>query len=160
MSADWQLISRSTGGDTYYMDFTSVAQVGAFRKAWVQVSLANPSDTNDYPKKKYQSARYLYYFDCKAKSTSSFQHVKYAERYADGEVVSTSSIKFDPKDLDDVVPDTVGETFLQVACASDGGRSKIKARNAATIASILKAVRLEREAEEAAAAKAPPDDSN
>lgn len=137
-AADWQYVTKASAGDTFLMDFTSVAPVGQYRKAWVQINHSALRETSGYPAKKYHSTRLLYYFDCKSKLLGTYQTVRYSEKFAEGDVVETKSFKFDPKDLDDAVPDTVGETVMQAGCASDAQRAKIKANNAAELASILK----------------------
>jgi len=138
MAADWQRTTESSSGDTFYMDFSSVASVGAYRKAWVQINHQNQLETDGYPKKKYQTSRMLYYFDCEGKMLSTFQTVRYAEKFAGGDVIESKSFKFNPKDLEDAVPDTVGETVMITACSSNAERAKIKARNNAELADLLK----------------------
>ena len=137
-AADWQLTTEANSGDTFYMDFSSIAPVGTYRKAWVQINHQNQLETDGYPKKKYQTTRLLYYFDCQAKTLSTFQTVRYGEKFAGGEVVESKSFKFNSKDLEDVVPDTVGEAVMQTACTSNAERTKIKAKNAAEVAEIIK----------------------
>jgi len=123
------------------MDFSSIAPVGAYRKAWVQVNHGVLQDTNGYPKKKYGTTRLLYYFDCRAKTLSTFQTVRYGDKFAQGDVVESKSFKFDPSGLDDAVPDTVGETVMNTACASNAERAKIKAKNEAEIAELVRRIK-------------------
>ena len=143
----------------FYMDFSSIAPVGAYRKAWVQINHQNEQETDGYPKKQYQTTRLLYYFDCQAKTLSTFQTVRYREKFAGGEVVESRSFKFNPKDLDDVVPDTVGETVMQTACASNAERAKLKARNTAEVAEIIRKLRALETADNPAARRASKSDT-
>jgi hypothetical protein len=152
-AADWQRTAESGSGDTYFMDFSSVASVGKHKKAWVQMNSAAPKETSGYPKKKYQSARLLYMFDCQSKMLGTIQSVRYEEKLADGQVVENQSVKFHPqRDLTDVVPDTVGEALLNTACATPKERARLKAKNEAELVEFYKRMK-EEVAQEIAAAR-------
>lgn len=126
-ASDWQYVGGPTTASNY-MDFASIGSVSGYRKAWVRVDYLEAQQTSGYPAKKFASAKFLYYFDCSGKLLATTQLVLYEKHFAEGEVVSSSSSKFDPKRLDDVVPDSVGENLLNVAC-SDSERTKIRAKN-------------------------------
>lgn len=132
-AANWQFTTESGTGDVFQMDFDSIAPVGSYRKTWVQVIYQAEMESKGYPKKKYQTSRMLYYFDCQKKMSTVVHMVNYLGKYAKGEVVESNSGKFDVADLKDIVPDTVGETLLQTACATDKARAKIVAENAETL---------------------------
>lgn len=129
-ASDWQYVAGA-GEKFFYMDFDSVAQVGINTKVWVRADYLKPQETDSYPKKSYQASKLLYYFDCKAKMLGVVQRVSYEKMAAEGEVVESHSKKFDPKMLDDVVPESIGEGLMDAACAGPAGRAKIKAKNRA-----------------------------
>lgn len=137
LAADWQKVSSSDEA-VYRMDFASVSTVGPYRKAWVTAEFVNAKELDTYPKKKYQSAKSLWYFDCKNGLLSIPKSIYYAGESANGEVVDQSSSKFDARLLDDVTPDTVGETIHKAACATPAQRARIKAKNAADDAQLLR----------------------
>lgn len=137
IGSDWQLVSQSEKA-IYSMDFQSLAPVGAYRKAWILITHIEAQDTYGYPKKTYHSEKLLYYFDCSAKMLEVAQRVRYSDASGRGAVVETLSLKFDPKQFDDVVPDSIGETLNRVACGSPTARARIKAENDAVEAAFRK----------------------
>jgi hypothetical protein len=127
-ASDWQFVAQSETA-RYSMDFQSVAPAGSYRKAWVKTILMNGGLKADSdPGKKYQSTKELYYFDCSAKRLSAVQSVHYSDLFG-GEVVESSSVKFNSIMLDDVVPDSIGEMFTNVACSTPAERAKLRAMN-------------------------------
>jgi hypothetical protein len=135
-ASDWQYVGGPTDASNY-MDFASFGTVNGYRKVWIRTDFSTPRETSGYPKKQYLSAKYLYYFDCNGKLLSAFQEVLYEKLFAQGDVVSTTTYKFDPKQLTDIVPDSVGENLLNVAC-SDAERAKVRAKNKAADKEFLK----------------------
>lgn len=128
LGSEWQYVGGNDSQSSS-MDFSSIASVGRYRKAWVQTTYSSPQVLNQYTGKAYSSDRVLYYFDCAAKTLGSIQRVRYEKGDAQGGVVGSTSVKFNPASLDDVVPDSVGETFLALACGTPSDRQKVRAAN-------------------------------
>lgn len=130
-ASDWQYFGMANG-TLYYVDFGTMADVGNYRKAWFRGDLTEQREVEgSYPKKKWQSSKILYYFDCKAKLIGAFQEVLYEMIANAGAVASTKSTRFDPKSMDDVVPDSVGEKMMGIICGPETERDKIRASNQA-----------------------------
>lgn len=130
MASDWQYVGGRPSESINHVDFDSIATLGNYKKAWIRTDYFQAQETTaTYPKKIYYAAKVLYYFDCKGKMLGGIQQVLYEKFLAKGDVVWSQSLKFDPKYLDDVVPDSVGETFINVVCGSDLARAKIKSAN-------------------------------
>ena len=132
-ASDWQVVA-SQGSSFFYMDFDSVASVGAYKKAWVKGEYYKALETSNYPKKEYHSSKTLYYFDCGSKMLGSTQFIAYEKMGGLGDVVASSSIKFDSKGMEEIIPDTMGEKFLTIACDTPVMRAKIKKQNVADAA--------------------------
>lgn len=138
-ASDWQSVaSRDTS--FFYMDFDSLANIGAYKKAWIKADFYKAQETGAYPKKEYHSTKSLYYFDCGAKRLGSIQFIAYEKLGGAGDIIMSSSEKFDSAKLDDAVPDTMGEKFLTVACGSASARTKIKKENATSLAAAEKEI--------------------
>lgn len=137
-ASDWQWTTESDSAN-YFMDFDSIATQAGHKKAWVRVNYTTPMESVSYPKKPYKSAKLLYYFDCSGKLLGIFQTVRYADFNAAGEVVETDSARFSPTQLNDVVPDTIGEKLQQIAC-SPSARASLRATNEAYLKVLQKSI--------------------
>ena len=147
-ASDWQL-ATSSDSNLLYVDFESLVPVGAYRKAWVRIDYFQDKEENDYPKKQYRSVKSLYYFDCTGKRSAVVQRTLYPRVFGEGEVVKSQSVRFNENLLDDVVPDSVGEGLLKVACATPAERAKLKAKNKAADDDLLKVLGVGRPRNEA-----------
>jgi hypothetical protein len=137
-ATDWQF---AAGNDkTFYnIDFDSITSAAnKYRKAWVKANYVEDQRTDGYPTKSYRSELILYYFDCKEKTLNATQSVMYEKFNAAGDVIQSKSIKFDAKNLDDVVPGSVGETLLNITCGTPAARAKLKAKNEADARKYMK----------------------
>ncbi|RSZ60015.1 hypothetical protein HF313_14980 [Massilia atriviolacea] len=111
-SADWLAV---TGGEssTVSVDIHSISQVGKYWKAWVKTDLDAPQETQNFPVKKYVSTKYLEYVDCRSKTGVVVQFLAYD---SGGDVVEQSHAEFNPKNLREMVPDTIGEHVAGFIC--------------------------------------------
>lgn len=123
LSANWQLASIGANDDKYYIDGDSVSHAGQYRKVWVMESYTAPVETDAYPKKTYRSAKLLQYYDCKQQSTVAVRLVAYAEPEGRGDNVESKSVVFKPTSLQEVVPDSVGESLLKAVCGTPAQRA-------------------------------------
>lgn len=137
VAADWQWAASSDGA-LYSMDFDSLSTSGPYKKAWVKANFATAQLTDDYPKKSYRSQMMQYYFDCKGRTLHVTRVANYEKLNFGGEVVQSSSTKFDPRYLNEYMPDTVGERLFSVACATPAMRAKLKTKNQAEEVELLK----------------------
>lgn len=124
-AANWQLVSVSSNDNKFYIDGDSIAASGQYKKAWILQSYAKPQDDDSYPKKQYLSSKVLQYFDCKGRTTGPIMIAKYAGLDGSGESIGTASIKFSPDILQEVIPDTSGESILKAACGTAAYRTAI-----------------------------------
>jgi hypothetical protein len=136
-ASDWQVIS-SNGDKSLFMDFSSVASVGNYRKAWIMSNYSKEQPLSQFMSSRYASAKTLFYFDCSKRTITSTQDVKYSQINGGGEVVSSQTFKFAPAALSDVIPDTEGELFLQVACGSLADRERIRSANKVSADQFMK----------------------
>lgn len=107
------------------MDGDSVVKVGAYRKAWVKETYGKPEETDSYPKKAYNGAKLLYYYNCEIGTSVPVQKVLYADQGATGDVVESRSVKFKAENMIEVVPDSVGEALLRAACGTPKYRASL-----------------------------------
>ena len=136
IGADFQYVTESDSS-VFQIDFDSIANVQKYKKAWMITNHYELVDALTVANKKYKSTKTLWYFDCDAKLAGQFHTAKYEGEYASGKVVETRPLKFNSAMLDDIAPDTVGETILNTGCGSPASRAKIKAQNAATLVRLL-----------------------
>lgn len=131
VASEWQYLN---GNESKYleMDFSSISSGGQYKKAWAGTVYLTPQNANVYPARTYSSDRTLYYFDCLGQRLQTVQYIQYENMFGEGEVISSSSVKFNPQNLTDVVPDSVGEALLKLACGPASDREKIRARNKAS----------------------------
>lgn len=138
-ASDWQHVAE-TKEQWYSMDFASLVTVKNYRKAWIREDSLKDQETTGYPKKNYRSGKFLYYFDCNGRRIGSIQKILYEKMFAGGDVVESTSIKFNDNILDEVAPDTIGEGFLEVACSNPTERAKLKAKNKAAEDAAIKEI--------------------
>ena len=118
--ADWQYVTTGSSGSVYVADVNSIRERApidilrpfAVRTMWVK---GNHSENSTV---KYRTSTALYAFDCSARTIAQLSIVQYN---ANGSVYSSSSDTTDSHyDYDPVVPDTIGESFLDKACGYFG----------------------------------------
>jgi hypothetical protein len=115
MAADWNPIGE-TSDSTWYIDRQSLGTSDGKAKAWFIVDLAN--ERTDYAGRKFKSSKELVYFDCSARTSATLYHLTYSDQLGEGNTVWSSSV--DKKNVTylDVVPDSIGETLLDLVCSS------------------------------------------
>ncbi|WP_369598433.1 surface-adhesin E family protein [Massilia hydrophila] len=127
VASDWQPVSSGDGSLTF-VDFDSISISGAYRKAWIKSDYLEMQETDSYPKKSYQSGKFLYYFDCKKRMVGATHEILYSS-LSGSSVASSQSTRFSPNILHDVAPDSWGEAYLNTVCGTASYRAKIKAAN-------------------------------
>lgn len=118
LAANWKLVSTS---DTsiIYVDTTSIAKSPIGRKAWVWFEYNAPKKIPlSYPEKYFTSVVELDHYDCQNRTSAAAQQLSYASAGKSGDVVDSRSIRNVKDTLEDVVPDTVGETLLNFVCSA------------------------------------------
>lgn len=125
IASDWAYFGGSRG-TSHRIDLSSLGSVGKYRKAWIETNYGEQPQTSSKILRFYKSERSLYFFDCRAKLISSVQTIRYADLKGLGDVIESSSVKFSPGNLVDVVPDSVGEQSLVLACADQRALEHIR----------------------------------
>lgn len=99
-----------------FVDESSLTQQGRYVHAWFRWDYSSPQTTPDG--KHFLSDKTLKYFDCALRQSGIRQIVAYADENGRGNVVH--SVTFRPDDMrahmQDVVPETAGETQLNYVC--------------------------------------------
>lgn len=102
-AAEWYMYGTSESDDKYhYVDVSSIATVGASKRAWFQMVEADGT-----------SSTMLVAFRCRSREYGQVSFLSHDERGKSTGSQTTPQVKFEP-----VVPDTVGERMLAVACAT------------------------------------------
>jgi hypothetical protein len=113
VASNWESITHGQKS-TVSIDYDSIAPVDSYWKVWVKTQYEEAQQTSTYPKKSYRSVKYLQYTDCKGVRSTIVRWIAYDE---DGNVVEQINDVFNAKNLNDPVPDTVGEDVVTYVCA-------------------------------------------
>jgi hypothetical protein len=116
-ASDWRNVTK-TNDAIIYVDYGSVAPRGKYMRAWVMFDYILPKQTVTYPQKEYKSGKMLWAFDCEERTSATAQYILLSGDFGDGEPVHSLSTSWGLLKFDDVVPDSIGEIVLNVACAS------------------------------------------
>ncbi len=111
IGADWVFATQGTDSTRHFIDGESVVRgKGGVAKAWILAEYQSPQEIDG---KRYYSTKNLYLFDCANRTVALKQSTSYSQT---GEVVS--SVGLDERELkfSDVVPESIGETWFQLAC--------------------------------------------
>lgn len=124
-ASDWRYLS---GGPSSYfrIDFSSISYFGKYRKVWTEANYLESNESTAKILRLYKSNRVLIFFDCLTKTSLSTQSIEYSGLEGSGEVVGSFSVKFSSNDFIDIVPDSIGDLYLYLACADQTERDRIK----------------------------------
>lgn len=114
---------RVSGDDSVevYMDTQSIRRTGSTVKAWLKWRFASPQETASVsPKKTYSSSKVLGIYRCGDRTAATIQYIRYSQSDASGEVVESFSIPEVVATLEEVAPETNGETILEYVCKAAG----------------------------------------
>jgi hypothetical protein len=115
-AADWKLVNKSDTVAAYF-DEQGIARTQNKIKVWVLWDYVSPQKTDSSPQKQYLSLKELSYYDCAERTRAPVQAVFYPGPFGTGESVETTVRDPSKVLFVDVVPDTVGESMLDRACA-------------------------------------------
>jgi hypothetical protein len=118
-AADWKLAASSEKA-WFFVDTTSIVKQAKYRKAWVMWT-ATTAEAERQPKfgesPPAKSSKALYYFDCSSRRSTTVQGTNYSGEAGAGDVLHNYQARFTESMLEDVAPDTVGESLLTFACS-------------------------------------------
>lgn len=121
MAVNWVLVSESTDGNKFYIDFDSVqadylTNGAPVMTAWTQTEFKQAQDLGGG--KKYWSAKDFEYFDCHARRSDTEFGVAYDKQ---GRAVWSGNnhafSRYSSANWKRVIPDSSGETVLNTVCA-------------------------------------------
>jgi hypothetical protein len=107
MAADWQYVDKGSDGSVLYVDNASIVRSRNRGQAWVEF---------DYSKVKsvrHRSSKELWKFNCVARTSFTASWVDYA---VNGSVIRSRSPIETEYDYKPVVPDSLGETVMELVC--------------------------------------------
>ena len=116
-AADWEPVASGDSGLIASVDVSSMSGPRNLRKAWVRYSYKDfqkGDASSDY--RQYRSKVALAYFDCPGKRSATAKIVTYYGENGSGENLSSKSDPNFAKNLDEVVPDSIGEALLERVC--------------------------------------------
>jgi hypothetical protein len=114
-AATWEYVTEA---ENYIIGVapSTIAPVKNYRKAWVLFNYRAPEKHQEYPSPEFRSIKQLSYFDCTAKQSTNVQTVYYDGEMGGGKSVKSYSWKFQTDNLEDIVPDSTGESILNYVC--------------------------------------------
>lgn len=107
-AADWKLVSTSTDGDKTFLDVSSVSRNDNLRITWEKAVDAKVDKDGGL----YSVGHWRY--DCAARTYSLLSWVRYR---ADQTILRSHQLPSYEQETRDVVPDTTGETLLNLVCS-------------------------------------------
>lgn len=116
LASNWKPIPNTKPNSTF-VDVSSIAQVGKYRKAWFLWTAEAEEDGNAYSNfKKYKSTRSLNYYSCDERTSGTWQTLFYSDTQGSGDYLGRWAPL--PRDINylDVAPDTLGEVMLEYVC--------------------------------------------
>lgn len=106
-SAQERLIATDTSATDYYHDPARTRAQGGYIEAWFRLDHSRDRTLAE------RETKMLKVFDCGARTSQTISIVAYA---ASGRILRNESIRHNQYLMRPIVPDTVGETMLEVAC--------------------------------------------
>ena len=108
-ASDWVRLTETDTGSVVEVDTESRGLSGSIARIWLRI------DHSKDATKKARQSKELWKFNCQSGTSFTASWVNYA---ADGSVISSGSpLEYDFK-YEPVVPDTVGDTVMKIACDS------------------------------------------
>jgi hypothetical protein len=121
VAADWSFVGQ-TDDSKLFVDATSLRPAGKLYKAWFLYNYEKPTQVPiNSSLKVASSSKQLYAFDCAHGTYGPLQAVYLSGMNGSGAVVESWTNSYAPE-LEDVVPDTIGESMLKRVCAGKTGR--------------------------------------
>ena len=102
----WVEVSRDAG-QTSYIDTQSIQRRGSLATAWLRTELATPLEDGE------RSLMFQNEFDCDGRT---YALVAWHHRGADDKTVTEGSVPAEQRRTSPVLPETQGETELNIAC--------------------------------------------
>lgn len=117
-AADWKPVIDAPDMKVW-VDQSSLAQAGKYKKAWFRTWRSVDQQGNAYTTfKTYRWTKQLEYFSCQERTSSALQMLYYTGDVTSGEYIGSSSIKLAQASFDEIAPDTVGEQMLSFVCTA------------------------------------------
>jgi hypothetical protein len=112
--SNWKLIGTASSGASTYLDLTSLAPEGNYKKIWSMDSYPSARPVPKAPGKTFISVTSLHWVDCPSHTFANPQKVYYDQAFGDGNSVFSYNIATVP--FQDAVPGSVGAAIVQAAC--------------------------------------------
>ena len=109
-AAEWTLLIRDTYGTTYF-DIEMITVQEALATAWTLYDAEVPTEIR--PNEYSHSARTLTEFNCQERTARTMALISYAERMANGKVMS---VKSTPSQWEVINPKSWRQSVFRVAC--------------------------------------------
>jgi len=116
---NWTEVAHSDKA-TLYIDTQSISQKDGIKRAWEKWEYTEDRPAHYPITRKYRSARFLNYFNCKEKSTAELQAIYYDEA---GEVIGKSTTDSKDVSFSYLAPGMLSEATLDFVCKTKS-RSK------------------------------------
>jgi hypothetical protein len=108
--AEWVQVSRAANGAEYYMDANRISSENGRVQAWIKADHSKNRTVS------YRSEMFLQSFICSSRKARLLAYTEY-DSY--GKIVGSRSFSdsvYSDVGYSPVTPDTVGETFMTIAC--------------------------------------------
>lgn len=107
-AAEWVHVTRSQDRTSLAIDVSSIVQKGSVRTAWIQFSSLTPEKDGAVLR------RQLWGYDCSQRLKSILSYVSYDAR---GKPITSHTPPEYLRDIEPIVPDTIGEAAYNFICS-------------------------------------------
>ena len=115
---NWQLVSGSIDGCSYYWDPSTVSAKGGYRKAWFMGSCPDPKDLGQGAFNTNKSTKFLLYFNCAEQTYMTTQMIFYSDQNGSGVVGTSTNTPVTAATFAEAAPNTTGADWVRRVCAS------------------------------------------
>lgn len=113
-ASDWKLLQKNDE-QVIFLDKDSIVGTPTMRKAWFLINFLTPQSLASQ-NSGYQSARFLYYFNCKDRAFATVQGAFFSDVHSEGKLVHRFTLPKEKIEFADLMPDSVGEANWKIVC--------------------------------------------
>lgn len=124
-AASWKALQDNKHADLV-LDQQSITESGKYQKAWVKLNYKEMQTNIQYPEKRYNNAKMLWYFDCAVQKSATAQ----VYQLLNDELVYSAAIDIKRARFIEPVPETEIDIAMQYVCQRKAYQEEAKAKAA------------------------------